>query len=354
MNVTHVSRYFHPWQGGTEQAIASLTRELAPLGVDSRVLVTDRRRNGPGPDPHVPVVAVPAVGPERFPVPRGGFGSVVRELQAPDIVHLHDVRFLFETTALVRRGPVVVSTHGLLFHTARGDGLKRAAWRSWIAPRLRAVDAVVAVSDRDAELCAGAGIDTVTIPNGVDVERFLALDDSSRRRTGPLRLLYFGRVVAEKDVASLAGLLRARPEWRLSIVGAVDDAYRSELDAAMAPVRNRVEVTGAVSDAALLAALEASDCVVLPSTGEAFGYTLVEAMASGVPIVAADLAAYRGVAAGTRVGFARFAEPSTAVDVVESTVAAWDGDAARRRAREFSPRAAAIAYRKVYDEVVGP
>jgi alpha-1,3-mannosyltransferase len=353
MNVTHVSRYFHPWQGGTEQAIASLARELTPLGVTSRVLVTRRRRDGPGPDPQVPVVAVPAAGPDRFPVPRGDLATVVRELRAPDIVHIHDVRFLFETTALVRRGPVVVSTHGLFFHTERAAGLKRVVWRSWIAPRLRAVDAVVAVSERDAALCAGAGIDTVTIPNGVDVERFLTVDDRGRRRAGPLRLLYFGRVAAEKDVASLAGLLRVRPDWRLSLVGAVEGGYRADLDAALASVRDRVDITGAVSDVALRAALEGSDCVVLPSTGEAFGYTLVEAMASGVPVVAADLDAYRGVAAGTPVAFARFSDARAAADVVERTVAGWDGDAARRRAREFSPRAAAVACRKIYDEVLG-
>jgi phosphatidylinositol alpha-mannosyltransferase len=353
MRVVHVARYFHPHLGGTEQVIASLARELSAEGVESTVVVSDLDRTGAGPAPTVRVVEVPVVGPARFPLPRGRLGDVWRILRAADIVHLHDVRFLFEATALVRRGPVVVTTHGFVFHTDRSASAKALAWRGWIAPRLRRVDRVVAVSSRDAELCRSAGVDrVVTIPNGVDVDGFLAVGD--RRRDEPVtRLLYFGRVAPEKEVGALAAVLRARPSWRLTVAGPADPAALADVAAAFGDADAQVSFVGAVAPDRLSGLLHDADCVVLPSRGESFGLTLVEAMAAGVPVVAADAPAYREVAGAAPVGFARFDDGEAAAQVIERTASGWDAAAARRRATEFSWRATASAYAKVYAEVSG-
>ena len=292
MRVVHVARYFHPHRGGTEQVIASLARELAAEGVESTVVVSDLDRSGTGPTPEVPVVEVPVVGPARFPIPRGRLGEVVRILRGADIVHLHDVRFLFEATALVRRGPVVVTTHGLVFHTDAGARAKAIAWRGWIAPRLRRVDRVDAVSARDAELGRAAGIDrVVTIPNGVDVDGFLAVPD--RRREAPVaHLLYFGRVAPEKDVGALAAVLRARPSWRVTVAGPGDGA----------------------------------DLFVFPSFFEAMPVPPIEAMAAGVPVVASNLGALPEM-----VGAERCVPPNDPAALAARMTALWE-DAELRRA----------------------
>lgn len=353
MRVVHVARYFHPHVGGTEQVIASLARELSAEGVESTVVVSTLDRTGAGPAPEIPVVEVPVIGPARFPVPRGRFGDVWRILRGADIVHLHDVRFLFEAAALARRGPAVVTTHGLVFHTDTGAVTKGLAWRAWIAPRLRRIDRVVAVSSRDAELCRAAGVDrVVTIPNGVDVGAFVAVPE--RRRDGPVRrLLYFGRVAPEKRVEALGAVLRARPSWHLTVAGPGDAAAVAAVTAALDGVVGQVSFLGEVVSERLSALLHDADCVVLPSPGESFGLTLVEAMAAGVPVVAADAPAYREVAGAAPVGFTRFDDGDAAAHVIERTVSVWDAAAARRRATAFSWRATACAYAEVYAEVTG-
>lgn len=350
MRVVHVVRYFHPHTGGTEQVVASLARELSALGVDSQVVVADLDRTGAGPAPAVPLLEVPVVGSARFPIPTGRLGEVVRVLRDADIVHLHDVRFLFELTALVRRRPVVLTTHGLTFHTDAHAGLKRLAWRAWIAPRLRRLDRVVAVSARDAAACRDVGVRGVTtIHNGVDVEGFSAAPDRPRRDVRSL--LYFGRVAPEKNVDALSGVLAARPAWRLTVAGAVDARHDRVLDRAFARVADRVERTGPVSAERLTALLDAADCVVLPATGESFGLTLVESLSAGVPVVAADAPAAREIGGAAGVGFTSFADGERAAAAIEATVRRWDPVPARARAAEFSWSSTAAAYRKVYDEV---
>jgi alpha-1,3-mannosyltransferase len=301
------------------------------------------------------VFEVPVVGPRRFPVPAGRWRELVRLLRDADVVHLHDVRFLFELTALVRRPPVVLTTHGLVFHTKAFAAAKAAVWRAWYAPRLRSLSAVVAVSQRDAEVCRAGGVtgNVVTIPNGVDVEGFASIPDRVRRDVS--RLVYFGRVAPEKGVERLAPLLAARPSWRLTVAGGGDapwvNVVRERFVAA--GVGDRVSFVGAASTGDLHRLLHEADCCVLPSHAESFGITMVEALAAGVPTVAEDAAAYREIGAGTTAGFATFDDGARAAAVIEATVGRWDSAQARARAAEYGWPATARAYRKLYDEVIG-
>ena len=69
------------------------------------------------------------------------------------------------------------------------------------------------------------------------------------------------------------------------------------------PIRDRVVVLGRVSDADRIRMLHSVDVFCAPNTGgESFGYVLVEAMASGAPIVASDLEAFRQVLRGGEAG----------------------------------------------------
>jgi phosphatidylinositol alpha-mannosyltransferase len=62
------------------------------------------------------------------------------------------------------------------------------------------------------------------------------------------------------------------------------------------PLQDRVVLLGQVSDADRIRMLHSVDVFCAPNTGgESFGYVLVEAMASGAPIVASDLEAFRQV-----------------------------------------------------------
>ncbi len=120
--------------------------------------------------------------------------------------------------------------------------------------------------------------------------------DPAPRATGsaedqPLHLLAVGSVVPRKGyrvlVEALSGL-RGR-DWRLTIVGATDRAPETTRDliaaVAAADLGGRIDLLGAIPDAALAEAYARADLFVMPSLFEGYGMVLTEALARGLPIL---------------------------------------------------------------------
>lgn len=107
-------------------------------------------------------------------------------------------------------------------------------------------------------------------------------------------LLYVGDLTAKKDVATLVRAYgRAGVEDGLVLVGRPRDPY-PELDAALAAARGVTILEGA-PDAALDALYGAATALLLPSRYEGFGFTPLEAMARGCPVLASDIPAVREI-----------------------------------------------------------
>jgi alpha-1,3-mannosyltransferase len=352
LDVLHVSRFFHPHVGGTENFIAALAAATDDRGVRSSVLTSRRYAGDLGPAPAVAVTRVPVFGPDAFPIPRGGLGEIAEAVAAADIVHVHDLRFLLEAVVALakrHRKPLVLTTHGLIFHTRRLRAVKWAAWHSYYRALLGQFDAVWCGSSADLSYCRRNGLRNARlVPNPVAIEGFSSTSAVERQER---TLIFFGRIAPNKGLERLGPLLEANPGWTLTVVGTGSprdvNALRSRLEDL-----SRVSFVGSLANEDLYRELARHACAVLPSRAEGFGLTLVEAMASGIPVVASDIPSYREIAEGSPVRLVDFGT-SEAAAAVRDAVVAWDEAAARRRAEDFSWRARADEFATLYLSLAG-
>jgi glycosyltransferase involved in cell wall biosynthesis len=174
-----------------------------------------------------------------------------------------------------------------------GDPMVGAMVGSIVGWFFRNLDHVLVPSRFVADLVNGMGVaaDRVhRIPRGIDLDLF-----SPRHRdpqgfaahgfAGHPTLLYVGRVSREKGLDNLAAAFQqvhaALPEARLVVVG--DGPYRATLEGLLPA--GAAAFPGFLRGEALARAFASADLFVFPSETETFGNVVVEAQASGLPVV---------------------------------------------------------------------
>ena len=140
---------------------------------------------------------------------------------------------------------------------------------------------------------------TSSIPNGVDVGRFRRAVPIARWQDGTPNILFVGRLEDRKGLPHLLKAFRlirkSGPEARLLVVGSGPQEREARRYVATRSLGN-VEFLGRVSDEEKAQLFRTADVYVSPATGrESFGIVLLEAMASGAPIVCSDIHGYKGV-----------------------------------------------------------
>jgi phosphatidylinositol alpha-mannosyltransferase len=289
--------------GGVQAHVRDLAESLIGLGHQVSVLT-------PVDDPDeadLPPYVVSAGG--TVPVPYNG--SVARLAFGPlslartrrwlrdghfDVLHIHEptVPSLSMLACFAASGPMVAT-----FHTATARSRALQVFGSVLQPGLEKITGRIAVSPAARRVVVEhLGGDAVLIPNGVDVERFADARPLPDQPAGPT-VAFLGRI--DEPRKGLAVLLEALPELvervpdvRVLVAGPGDvDQVR---EAVPLSLRSHVQLLGLVSDADKPRVYASADVYCAPNThGESFGIVLIEAMATGTPVVAADLEAFRRV-----------------------------------------------------------
>jgi alpha-1,3-mannosyltransferase len=295
MRVLQVARQFYPRVGGIESCVLNLSRGLIARGHSVEVVTLDRdirnrrRLKGPSEVDSIRIHRIAYVGPRRYPVAP----SWLRYIDDFDVVHIHAIDFFLDSASLARslgfhHKPIVVTTHGGIFHTPAWRSLKNLYWRGVLKRTLGAAAAVVAVSDNDATLFSSIvpREKLVTIPNGID--RAFVEARASRVRG---RLVYVGRVSRAKAIDKVIQLIAAlAPEFEeLELIVAGPDengttkALQQESDAL--GLASRVRILGELPLNELARLVASSHVFISAAQHEGFGITTVEALSAGVPVM---------------------------------------------------------------------
>jgi glycosyltransferase involved in cell wall biosynthesis len=268
-----------------------------------------------------------------------GLPRALRRLQ-PALVHVQYVLPPFGST------PAVVTVHDLSF---AGDPslmgpLDRRIFRTLVPRAVRRARRVLTVSERTKrDLVARYGVSgehVVVTPNGVDP----AFSPGPDAGSGGY-LLFVGAVQERKD--PLAALAAAEANGLpLVVVGpAKDSALAAEL------AKRGAELRGYLPLDELAETYRRAAALVFPSRHEGFGLPLLEAMASGTPVVASEDAALREVGGEA----ALYAPPGGFATAVGRALAERDRlvAAGLERARLFSWAETARRTLEVYREAIG-
>jgi phosphatidylinositol alpha-mannosyltransferase len=237
--------------------------------------------------------------------------------------------------------PHVATFHAYGEREPRALGLARRLLTPLIRPYYQRAFAVSEAARSWAGPSWGASLSI--IPNGVDLDAFHPGDLPP---ADALRLLFVGRLDQERK--GFAHLHEAFLRLRARGVAVTLDVV-GERGAAIAPAGPGIIYHGAVPATDLAARYRACDVFVAPSTGqESFGIVLLEAMASGRPIIASDISGYarsptRAARCSSRRGtWPRWRPRSPASPPSRSDGGAWrrgTGSTCRRTAGTWSPGA---------------
>lgn len=315
LRIAHVTATFPPYHGGTGNVCYHNARVLAARGHDVSVYTAA----WPG-APDDPV----GVRVHRLrPILRVGNAPVLPQLlrlRDASLIHLHFPFYSGGDFVALTGRPYVVTYHqdveldGWLGRVAavHDRTLGRAVLRR--AARLCPTSLDYLRHSAIADLGAALGDRVVPLPNGVDLDRYRPAprDLAARRRFGlpeeGVVLLFVGGMDAAHHFKGVPVLLRALaglPDVAAMLVGTGDLRPSYEKLAADLGIAGRVAFVGRLAADDLPLAYHAADLLVLPSVtrGEAFGMVLLEAMASGRPVIATDLPGVRSVVADGVDGF---------------------------------------------------
>lgn len=299
MRVALITENFLPKLDGVTRTLAMLLHHLRRRGHQATVLGPEGspREYASAPVFCAPGLPLPIYPELRMLLPPPGFERVLARFR-PDVIHVVDPMLLGAAGIrwASRLGvPVISSYHTNLAAYCDYNHLRLLSTPLWAYRRFLHNQAALSLcpSPSTAEELRRHGFSHVGVwARGVDAHAFSpehrSVEWRARTAGDPSRtiVLYVGRLSHEKNLGTLlsAYLQVASNAVHLVLVG--DGPARAELETAAAG--HRVSFTGYLEGHQLAQAYASSDVFAFPSMTETFGQVVLEAMASGLPVVAFD------------------------------------------------------------------
>lgn len=305
MRILFVSPFDFGAAGGVNEHIIQLDRRFTAMGHETRILAPTSTDHGEEDDGHIYRLG------QVVPIPSNG--STARVTLSPlvinkvrqfldnehfDVIHLHEplAPVLPLAVLLFSKSPNVGT-----FHAARSSNLIYLYTKAILDMFFAKLDARIAVSEAAREFAdSHFPGDYEIVPNGINLEEFRrGVEPIHELMDGRKNILFVGRFNESRK--GFRYLLRAFPmvreqfpDARLIVVGSgQSDRYERFLRQHNI---HDVLFTGFTDPETKARYYATADVFCAPSTGrESFGIILVEAMASGIPVVASAITGYQGV-----------------------------------------------------------
>ncbi|HEY0127745.1 MAG TPA: glycosyltransferase family 1 protein, partial [Rubrobacteraceae bacterium] len=300
MRIAFFTETFLPATDGVVTRLRHTIEELARMG-DSMLVIAPTYPDG-GPDSYAgaPIYRVPGVPFPPYPRIKLSFAhpGVGRALErfGPDLIHAVNPFILGPGGIYYARRlgvPLVASYHTNVAAYARYYNLELGfeAGRWWTKQLHNRAEINLCTSEASMNYLLREGVKRIRLwPQGVDARRFhpnKATEEWRERLSDghpeDTLLLYVGRLAPEKGIERLEAILREVPGTRLAIVG--DGPARGDLERDFKGTP--AVFTGVLQGEDLASAYASADAFLFPSTTDTLGLAMLEALASGLPVIAA-------------------------------------------------------------------
>ncbi len=353
--------------GGTEIATGEIAKQLARLGHE------------------VHVITCVNSGVTKYDIEQGFY---VHHAKSIGIPILDSITNFINTLLIVRRiNPDIMHAQMVLlgFHVWLIKKLLKKPYviygrgsdiYIYLSPRLRKLLAKLALTDADAVIALTNDMkqalqklhrrEVILIPNGVDIDKFSTLSREEARSKFNIKdnermLIFVGRLTPIKGVRflikAMALIRQQHLGVRLLIVGDGEERQNLEELADKLNLKKWVSFLGQTPSERIPEYMVASDIFVLPSLSEGFPLTILEAMASGLPIVTTRVRGLPEIVKDGENGF--LVEPQNPGQIAERVLLILSDDALRERmaknnwqqAKQYSWQNVAKSLEEIYSRV---
>jgi phosphatidylinositol alpha-mannosyltransferase len=306
MRVGLVSPYDFASPGGVNDHVRHLARQLRQLGHETRIFAPSSRSDIDFDTARFYRIGTPIAVPANASVARITLSfhlanrvAAIIEKERFDVLHFHEPLMPALPMTMLRMSTTAnVGT----FHAFARSNLGYYYGRPLLQPYLEHIHRAIAVSEPARAFVTRyfADFPMRVIPNGIDLDTFRpGLPPIRHLRDDKVNILFVGRLEKRKGLGDLLRAYRfiqARgPSTRLIIVG--DGPLRGSVESYIARHRlPNVIMAGYVPETVKPRYYASGDIFCAPATGaESFGIVLLEALASGLPVVATEIPGYMSV-----------------------------------------------------------
>ena len=372
MRIAFFTETFLPATDGVVTRLRYTIEELARIG-DQMLVVAPRYPDG-GPDSFAgaPIYRVPGVPFPPYPRIKLSFAhpGVGRALKrfGPDLIHAVNPFILGPGGIYYARRlevPLVASYHTNVAAYARYYNLNFShnAARWWTRQLHNRAEINLCTSEATIDYLLKEGVKRIRLwPQGVDAGRFHPDKASAGWRerlsdghASEKLLLYVGRLAPEKGIERLKAILSEVPGTRLAFVG--DGPARADLEREFGDTP--AVFTGVLQGDDLASAYASADAFLFPSTTDTLGLAMLEALASGLPVIAARGGASHEIVSDGENGLLYEANSTPSLVFAVRRLFSDEGfrAALARRARETAEKrdweSSSRALRGYYEEAMG-